>query len=58
MNYVINLDVTFKRSKCLIVNNDSELIFEASRDRNVYTIELNDLSNQNIECLSALDQEA
>ena len=47
---MINLDVTFKRSQCLIVNNDSELIFEASRDRNIYTIELNDLSSQIIEC--------
>ena len=56
--YDRDLDVTFKRSKCLIVNNNGELIFEANRDKNAYTIELNDLSNQNIKYLSALDQEA
>jgi len=28
-----DLDVTFKRSKCLIVNNNGELIFEANREK-------------------------
>ena len=39
-----------------MLNCFGEIIFEASRDRNVYTIELNDLFNQNVKCLSALDQ--
>jgi len=55
--YDRDLDVTFKHSKYLIVNNNGELIFEVNKDRNIYTIELNDLSNQSVECLSALDEE-
>ena len=39
-----DLDVTFKCTKCLIVNSDSKIVFEVSRDRNVYTFELNDLT--------------
>jgi len=46
-----DLDVTFKRSKCSIVNNVGVLVFETSRERNVYTIDINDLSNQSVECL-------
>ena len=52
------MNLTFKHTKCLITNNDSKLVFEASIDINVYTIEHNNLTNQNIEYLSALDQEA
>ena len=53
-----DFDVTCKYSKFLIVNNDGELICEANMDRNIYTIEFNDLSNQSVACLSALNQEA
>ena len=30
------LDVTFKHGKWLIVNNNGELIFKATKDKNVY----------------------
>jgi len=53
----VYLDVTFKRTKCLIISDDGMLVFEANRDRNIYTIELNDFTNQNVKCLSTLDQE-
>jgi len=45
-----DLDVTFKRITCLIVNNNGEFVFVNNRNRNVCTIELNDLFNQNVEC--------
>ena len=48
-----DLDVTFKFTKCLIVNDDGELVFKAGRDRNIYTIELTSLTNQNVVFLSA-----
>ena len=39
--YNKDFDVTFKHNKCLIANNNSELVLEANRERNIYTIELN-----------------
>jgi len=51
------LDVVFRPYKCLIINSDGNNLFEACRNGNVYTFDFNDLSNQSVKCLAAVDED-
>ncbi len=49
-------DVTFKEDFCLITNaKDNSVLFVASRHENVYTLDFDKLSQQNVKCLAALN---
>ncbi|KAK2966974.1 hypothetical protein RJ640_009544 [Escallonia rubra] len=42
---------------CFMANDENnETILVGSRDNNVYSIQLNDLANQNVKCLSAISE--
>ncbi|KAK2993620.1 hypothetical protein RJ640_013117 [Escallonia rubra] len=42
---------------CFMANNENnETILVGSRDNNVYSIQLNDLANQDVKCLSAISE--
>ena len=49
------MNVNFKSSKCTIIDCEENLLFEALRNRNVYTIDIIDLTKQSVKYLAALD---
>ena len=49
------MDVVFRPNKCIIIDCEENLLFEALRNRNVYTIVIIDLTNQSVKCLAALE---
>ena len=51
-----NFDVVFKSDKC-IVSLNNEVIFIALRKYNVYIFEMNELVDQKVRCLAAVDQD-
>ncbi|KAK2978736.1 hypothetical protein RJ640_012191 [Escallonia rubra] len=49
--------VIFEASQCTILSlKNNETILVGSRDNNVYSIQLNDLANQDVKCLSAISE--
>ena len=48
--------VAFKSSKCIIKNANNDTLFTACRDKNVYTINFDEMTMQNLSCLSAQNE--
>jgi len=49
------MNVIFRPSKCIIIDREGNLLFEALKNENVYTIDIIDLTNQSVKCLVALE---
>ena len=42
------MNVIFRPSKCIIIDCEGNLLFEAFRNENIYTIDIIDLTNQSV----------
>ena len=51
------MNAIFRPSKCIIIDCEGTLLFEAFRCQNVYTTDIIDLTNQSVKCLAALEDD-
>ena len=47
-------NVSFSQGECIVKNSDGSILFTAKRQNNLYKINLEDLSDQNVSCLVSI----
>ena len=47
-------NVSFNQGECIVKNSDGSILFIAKRQNNLYKIDLEDLSDQNVSCLVSI----
>ena len=50
-------NVSFNQGECIVKNSDGSILFIAKRQNNLYKIDLEDLSDQNVSCLVSIKGE-
>ena len=49
-------NVSFSHEECIVKNSDRSILLTAKRQNNLYKIDLEDLSDQNVSCLVSIKE--
>ena len=53
-----DMNIIFRSSKCIIIDCEENILFEALRYENIYTIDIIDFTNHNVKFLVALEDDS